>query len=67
MRISMSNNKSLTSLDLRRNPGCAEGIYLVLVLMCLIYLFSSSLAAKAILEIEKCVHQNEHHAKSGMH
>jgi len=45
MRISMSNNKSLTNLDIRRNPGCTEAI-------------------KAIEEIEKCVHQNEHQARS---
>lgn len=44
MRISLSNNKSLTSLDVRRNPGCGE-------------------AAKAISEIERVVHGNEHEAR----
>lgn len=66
MRISMTNNKSLISLDLRRNPGCSEGnvaLYKINVvhranLSCII------LAMKSIDEIEKCVHQNEHQART---
>lgn len=44
MRVSMATNKSLVSLDLRKNPGCLD-------------------AVKAISEIEKYVHYNEHASK----
>ena len=40
MRISMASNKCLTSLDMRRNPGCTDGkdrhtSYLLSFLICL--------------------------------
>jgi len=44
LRLSLANNKSLTSIDMRHNPGFSE-------------------AEKAVSEIERIAHTNEHNAR----
>lgn len=73
MRMSMASNKSLTSIDLRNNPGYAQGKP-IQVLVRLLFLYSVvsyivwgtnaliffALASRAVEEIEKIVHSNEY-------
>jgi Leucine-rich repeat (LRR) protein len=76
MRASINNNKTLTSLDMRRNPGYSESKsrFMFLVFICLYdetnlyyYFFPFFVASKAIAEIERTVHGNELRARANGH
>ena len=68
VRMSLVNNKSLTSLDLRSNPGYSAGMFVVITILllssCSYLCYLEFVASRAIADIEELVHNNECDART---